>query len=214
MSRSAEGGVVVAITGASGSTYGVSMLRRLRELGVETHLIVSEAGARCIRAELGIGPEELRSLATTLHDNADIGAVIASGSVRTQGMIVAPCTIKTLSGVAACRADSLILRAADVTLKEGRPLLLLLRETPLHLGHLKLMVQVAEYGATVFPAVPAFYTRPTTIDELVSRLVDRCLERFGIATATSIPWAGDRATDDADADTARRPASAALERVT
>ena len=209
MSRSAEGGVVVAITGASGSIYGVSMLRRLRELGLETHLIVSEAGARCIKAELGMGPEELHGLATRWHDNADIGAVIASGSVRTRGMIVAPCTIKTLSGVAACRADSLILRAADVTLKEGRPLLLLLRETPLHLGHLKLMVQVAEYGAIVFPAVPGFYTRPTTIDELASRLVDRCLERFGIATTTSIPWAGDRAVDDAGA--ARRPPSAKRE---
>jgi len=208
VSRSAEGGVVLAITGASGSTYGVSMLRRLREIGLETHVIVSEAGARCMKLELGIGAEELRCLATTYHDNADIGAVIASGSVRTRGMIVAPCTIKTLSGVAACRADSLILRAADVTLKEGRPLLLLVRETPLHLGHLKLMVQCAEYGAVIFPAVPGFYTKPATIDELVWRLVDRCLERIGIATATLVPWAGDRS----DGDAALHTRSAGLER--
>jgi 4-hydroxy-3-polyprenylbenzoate decarboxylase len=174
--------LIVAITGASGTIYGIRALEMLRELGgVETHFVVSPAALRTAASEqCGRSPDEIRALATHVYSHKDIGASIASGSFRSDGMLVAPCSIKTLSGIAHCYADDLVVRAADVCLKERRRLVLMVRETPLHAGHIALMDQATRSGAVIMPPVPAFYTLPKTIDELVDQTVGRALDQFGI----------------------------------
>jgi 4-hydroxy-3-polyprenylbenzoate decarboxylase len=173
--------VVVGISGASGSIYGIRLLEQLRsDPGVEVHLVVSASGKRTLVEETPYTVRQVESLAHVVYDDRDVGASIASGSFRTAGMIVAPCSIKTLAALATCHADTLIARAGDVTLKEGRPLLALVREAPLHVGHLRQMLAFAEMGGIVFPPVPAFYQKPQTVDELVSHTVARVLERLGL----------------------------------
>jgi 4-hydroxy-3-polyprenylbenzoate decarboxylase len=180
--------LVVGITGASGAVYGVRALTALKALGVETHLVVTPPGITTLRQELDLALEDVQALATHTYDSQDFTAPIASGSFATCGMLVAPCSVKTLSAIAHSHADNLLNRAADVTLKEGRPLLLMVRETPLHLGHLRLMTLAAEIGAIIFPPVPAFYARPSTLDEVVEQTVGRMLARLGIANDLYAPW--------------------------
>ena len=181
--------VIVAITGASGAAYGVRALELLRALGdVETHLILSPAGARTLIEETDRSADQVRSLAQVVHSHKDIGASIASGSFRTEGMLVAPCSVKTLSGIAKCFADDLTVRAADVCLKERRPLVLLFRETPLHAGHIALMDLATRSGAIVMPPVPALYHRPQGIDEVVTQTVGRALDLIGIDTKIVKRW--------------------------
>lgn len=172
--------IVVALTGASGSIYGIRLLERLSaDPGVETHLIVTAAGMLTIRQETDLSAGDIERLATAVYRSRDVGAAIASGSFPTDGMAVVPCSIKTLSAIANSYDADLVVRAADVTLKEGRPLILALRETPLHLGHIRLMEQAAAAGAVIAPPVPAFYTRPQSLDDLVDHFVDRVLSRLG-----------------------------------
>ena len=181
--------VVVAISGASGSIYGIRLLEQLRnDPGVEVHLVVSASGKRTLAEETSYTVRQVESLAHVVYDDRDIGASIASGSFRTAGMIIAPCSIKTLAALAACHADTLIARAGDVTLKEGRPLLVLVRETPLHVGHLRQMLAFAEMGGIVFPPVPAFYLKPQTVEELVGQTVARVLERLGLPHEPLPEW--------------------------
>ena len=182
--------VIVALTGASGAVLGIRALQKLRALGVETHLVLSAAAHITLAHETGWKVSDVTALADVSHDPRDIGASIASGSFPTLGMIVIPCSIKTLSGIANSYADDLIVRAADVTLKEGRPLVLVVRETPLHRGHLRLMDLAARAGAVIFPPVPAFYQRPATIDDLVDHTVARALQRLGVGEAGVTPWKG------------------------
>jgi polyprenyl P-hydroxybenzoate/phenylacrylic acid decarboxylase-like protein len=186
---SAPSRVVVGITGASGSVYGIRLLEQLRRHpDHEVHLVVSAAGKRTLAAETGRSLRDVEGLAHFVYDDRDVGASLASGSFRTAGMIVAPCSIKTLAALASGHADTLIARAGDVALKEGRPLLALVRETPLHLGHLRQMVAFAEIGGIVFPPVPAFYTRPRTVDEIVDQTVARVLDRMGLAHDEIPEW--------------------------
>ncbi len=174
--------MIVAITGASGACYGVQALRMLREIeGIETHLIMSSAGVRTAIEEGVVGSaEEIRALADVTYPHRDIGAAVASGSFKCEGMLVAPCSIKTLSAVAHCYSDDLISRAADVCLKERRKLVLMVRETPLHAGHIALMDTATRSGAIIMPPVPSFYTRPKTLDDLVSQTVGRALDLFDL----------------------------------
>jgi 4-hydroxy-3-polyprenylbenzoate decarboxylase len=181
--------VVVGISGASGSIYGIRLLEQLRsDPGVEVHLVVSASGKRTLVEETPYTLRQVESLAHVVYDDRDVGASIASGSFRTDCMIVAPCSIKTLAALATCHADTLIARAGDVTLKEGRPLLALVRETPLHVGHLRQMLAFAEMGGIVFPPVPAFYRKPQTVEELVTHTVARVLERLGLAHEPIPEW--------------------------
>ena len=185
--------IVIGITGASGVIYGIRLLQALRNRpDIETHLIVSPAAKQTIAAETDWAIKDVEALAHAVHDVRQIGATIASGSFLTRGMIVIPCSIKTLSAIANSYADDLIARAADVTLKEGRPLILVVRETPLHLGHLRLMERAAEIGAVIFPPMPAFYSRPQTLDELIDDTVGRVLARLGIDNKLFTPWSGMR----------------------
>jgi 4-hydroxy-3-polyprenylbenzoate decarboxylase len=171
--------IIVAITGASGACYGVRALEMLRDLDdVETHLIISSAGLRTAMEEGDRSAEEIRALADVCYPHKDIGASLASGSFRCEGMLVAPCSIKTLSAIAHCYSDDLISRAADVCLKERRRLVLMVRETPLHAGHIALMDAATRSGAIIMPPVPSFYTRPATLDDLVSQTVGRALDLF------------------------------------
>ena len=181
--------IIVAMTGASGSIYGIRILEALKGLGVETHLVMSRSAALTLRMETDYNPDDVQALASDSHSVANIGASISSGSFRTEGMIVAPCSIKTLSGIAHSYEDNLIVRAAGVVLKEQRKLLLMLREAPLHLGHIRLMATASEIGATIFPPVPAFYSRPTTIDDIVNQSVARVLDQFGYEMPIE-RWAG------------------------
>jgi len=172
--------VIVGISGASGSVYGIRLLEELkRSPSFETHLVISSSGKRAMAAETAWSVKKVEALADVVYDDRDIGASLASGSFRTAGMVIAPCSIKTLAALASCYADTLIARAGDVTLKEGRPLLALVRETPLHVGHLRQMLAFAEMGGIVFPPVPAFYRKPKTVDEIVSQTVARVLDRMG-----------------------------------
>jgi 4-hydroxy-3-polyprenylbenzoate decarboxylase len=181
--------LVVGISGASGAIYGVRLLEALRGVGdVETHLVITEPARRVITEETGRTPEAVAALADVSYPPSDVGAAIASGSFRTGGMAIAPCSVKSLSAVALSRADDLLSRAADVHLKEGQPLVLLLRETPLHLGHLRLMVRAAELGVVVMPAAPSFYGRPATIDDLIDGMVGRVLARLGIENDLYHHW--------------------------
>lgn len=182
--------IVVAITGASGAIYGIRALQMLREAGVESHLIISAAGRVTISQETDWKISDVGSLASVSYEPRDIAAAIASGSFGVRGMIVIPCSIKTLSGIANSYADDLIARAADVTLKEGRPLVLVVRETPLHRGHLRLMDLAARAGAILFPPVPAFYGRPQSLDEVISATVGRALLRLGIDNPAYTRWQG------------------------
>ena len=173
--------IIIGISGATGVIHGIRLLQVLREVdGIETHLVVSPAGKRTISLETPFSPEQVESLADHVYKPGDIAASISSGSFRTVGMIVAPCSIKTLSGIATSYADNLLVRAADVTLKDRRPLVLLVRETPLHVGHLKLLVQVTEMGAIVMPPMPAFYHRPATLDDVINQTVNRALDMLNI----------------------------------
>jgi 4-hydroxy-3-polyprenylbenzoate decarboxylase len=183
--------LVVGISGASGSIYGIRLLEVLREVpGLETHLIVSRAAKRTLVAETDHTVRDVEGLATQVYDDRDIGAALASGSFRTAGMVIAPCSIKTLSALASSHADTLIARAGDVTLKEGRPLVVLVRETPLHVGHLRQMLALAEMGAVILPPVPAFYHRPKTIRDLVDHTVGRVLDRIGVEHGLGTEWTG------------------------
>ena len=183
--------LVVAISGASGSILGIRLLETLvSDPTVETHLVVSAAASTTIAEETGWQLKQVMDLADVTYDNDHVGAAIASGSFPTLGMVVIPCSIKTLSAVANSYAANLISRAADVTMKEGRPLLLVVRETPLHLGHLRLMTAAAESGAIIFPPMPLFYAQPQTIDALVNGIVGRILSRLDIETDLAFNWQG------------------------
>ncbi len=173
--------IVIGISGASGAIYGIRLLQVLREVPtVETHLVLSSAARRTIGMETNYSVEEVETLADRTHRTSDIAASISSGSFRAAGMIVAPCSMKTASGIATSYSDNLLLRAADVMLKDRRPLVLLVRETPLHLGHLRLLVQVAEMGAIVMPPVPAFYHRPISLEEIIDQTVNRSLDLLDV----------------------------------
>jgi 4-hydroxy-3-polyprenylbenzoate decarboxylase len=182
--------VVVGITGATGAAYGVRLLERLRALGAVTHLVVTPAGALNVNHELGLARDDLAALATHWHPVADIGACIASGSHRAQAMVVAPCSMKTLAAIAHGFGDNLLTRAADVMLKERRRLVLMVRETPFNLAHLRNMTAVTEMGAVVYPPLPAFYHRPASIADMVDDTVERVIELIGIAGASPQRWPG------------------------
>jgi flavin prenyltransferase len=181
--------LIVGISGASGAIYGVRLLEVLQGK-VPTHLVVSKSAALTLKKEFDLSVEQIRSLAQTNHQNADVGAVISSGSFRTRGMVIAPCSIRTLSDIAHGTTDTLLSRAADVTLKERRRLVLLVREAPLHAGHLRSMLTVTENGAIVVPPVPAFYHQPKTIDDVVNQTVGRCLDLFDIDIGLVKRWQG------------------------
>lgn len=172
--------LVVAISGASGAVYGIRALEVLRELGVETHLILTAAARETIRLETSKKVADVERLASAVHGFDDITSKLASGSFRTDGMLVIPCSMKTLGGIASGYADNLVIRAAEVTMKERRPLVLVVRETPLTLIHLENMVSAARAGAVILPAMPAFYHRPTRIDDLVDHIVGKALDVLGM----------------------------------
>jgi 4-hydroxy-3-polyprenylbenzoate decarboxylase len=182
--------LVVGITGASGAVYGVRLLEVLRDTAIETHLVLTETAKRVALLETGRTPIQVEALADVSYGNADLEAPIASGSFPTVGMVVAPCSMKSLSAIAHCYSDTLLVRAADVTLKERRKLVLVVRETPLHLGHLRLMANVTEYGATVLPPVPGFYHEPRTVDDLVNHTVGKILDQFGVDHSLFKRWEG------------------------
>jgi len=173
--------LIVGIAGASGAIYGIRLLEVLRaRREVETHLVITKPGERTIAEETSYRVAEVREMASVVHPLTDIGASIASGSFRTVGMVVIPCSIHTVSSVAYCQSDNLLTRAADVVLKERRKLVLVVRETPLHPGHLKAMLAAAEAGAVILPPVPAFYSQPKTVEDIVDHTVGRVLDQFGI----------------------------------
>ena len=183
--------IIVGISGASGAVYGVALLQALRAMpGVQTHLVVSDAGWLNIQHETALSREQVLALAHQAHDNASIGASIASGSFGAQAMVVAPCSMRTLAAIAQAQSDNLLTRAADVMLKERRRLVLLTRESPLHLGHLRNMVAATELGAIVCPPVPAFYQRPGTVDEIVLHSVARALDLLGLPHDLAPRWQG------------------------
>ncbi|HNY38789.1 MAG TPA: UbiX family flavin prenyltransferase [Bryobacteraceae bacterium] len=183
--------LIVAITGASGAIYGIRALELLRSISdIETHLVLTQAARVTVAQETTLTAKQVESLAHVVHGPSNIGAAIASGSFETIGMLVAPCSIKSLSAIANCHTDDLVSRAADVQLKEGRPVVLLVRETPLHAGHLRLMGQAAENGAVIMPPVPAFYSRPKTIDDIINTTVGRALARLGVANSLFDEWSG------------------------
>jgi 4-hydroxy-3-polyprenylbenzoate decarboxylase len=182
--------IVLAITGASGAVYGIRALELLRLLSHEVHLVISDAARRTLTAETGRTPEELAALAHAAYAPDDFRAPFASGSRASDGMLVAPCSIKTLSAIAGCYDSELIPRAADVCLKEGRPLVLMVRETPLHVGQLRLMLRAAESGAVIFPPVPAFYGKPQTAADIVDASVGRALARLGVENDFYPKWDG------------------------
>ena len=191
--------VAIGISGASGSLYGIRLLERVREIrSLESHLVITSSGKRTLVEETDRTVKEVEALADVVYDDRDIGASLASGSFRTAGMIIAPCSIKTLAALASCHADTLVARAGDVTLKEGRPLLALVRETPLHVGHLRQMLAFAEMGGIVFPPVPAFYQKPATVDEIVDQTVLRVLQRMGLGEGAVPEWTGGGRTPSRD----------------
>ncbi|MBU2031806.1 MAG: UbiX family flavin prenyltransferase [Alphaproteobacteria bacterium] len=182
--------LVVGISGASGAIYGARVLDALKDLGVESHLVVSKAALLTLSQETDLSPADLTAKATVVHKVADVGATIASGSFKTLGMIVAPCSVKTMSEIATGVTSSLLTRAADVTLKERRPLVLMVRETPFHLGHLRTMTALTEMGAIIAPPLPAFYARPASILEMVDQSVGRSLDLFGLDWSAVRRWEG------------------------
>ena len=189
--------LIVAITGATGSIYGVRLLETLRSLGgVETHLLISSAGWLNIQHELYLDKTTVHALADVVHNVRDVGASIASGSFATDGMVVAPCSMKTLASIALGLSDNLITRAADVVLKERRRLVLMVRETPFNLAHLRNMTSVTEMGGVIFPPLPAFYHRPASIDEMVDQTVDRVIDMLALGNPIAAAWPGLKDTDN------------------
>jgi 4-hydroxy-3-polyprenylbenzoate decarboxylase len=182
--------LIVGISGASGAAYGVGLLKRARALGVETHVVATPSGLLNVHHELGMDRKTLEALADHAHSPGDVGACIASGSFTSQAMVVAPCSMKSLAAIAHGYGDNLLTRAADVTLKERRRLVLLVRETPFNLAHLRNMTAVTEMGGVIFPPLPAFYLRPTSIDELVADSIERVLALAGISEAQPREWQG------------------------
>lgn len=180
--------LIVGISGASGAVYGVRALEALNELGVESHVVISKTAALTIKLELDRDVGDVAALAGHRHNTGDLAAPISSGSFVTMGMLVAPCSVRTMSEIATGVTTSLLTRAADVTLKERRPLVLMVRETPLHLGHLRTMAQLAEMGAIIAPPLPAFYTRPQGLSEIVDQSVGRALDLFGLDWAATRRW--------------------------
>ena len=185
--------LIIGISGASGAIYGVRLLQVLQTLpDIESHLVISHAARQTLALETDYSVKALYELANVVYDNRDIGAAISSGSFRCDGMVILPCSIKTLSGIVHSYADELLVRAADVMLKERRPLVLCVRETPLHLGHLRLMTQAAELGVVIMPPVPAFYHRPETVQDIVDQTVNRVLDQFDIQLEQDLfqRWSG------------------------
>jgi len=183
--------LVVGMTGASGAAYGIRLIEVARELpGLEVNVILTPAAKLTIEAETEWRAEQVAALAHRFYEDSDLAAPLASGSVPTAGMVIVPCSIKTLSAIANCYAATLLTRAADVALKEGRPLILVVRETPLHLGHLRLMVRVAEMGGIIYPPVPALYGRPKSVEELIDATVGRILARLGFPNTLYPRWRG------------------------
>jgi 4-hydroxy-3-polyprenylbenzoate decarboxylase len=183
--------LIVAITGATGAIYGVRVLQRLRDAGVETHLVISRWGARTLLHETSWSREQVEALATATYAAADMGAVISSGSFRTDGMIIAPCSAKTLAAIAHGYGDNLVHRAADVVLKERRKLVLAVREAPLSEIHIENMLKLARMGTVILPPMPAFYNHPQTVDDVVEHTVARLLDQFGIDVPSALRWAGE-----------------------
>ncbi len=183
--------LVVGISGASGVVYGLRTLDACRELGVESHLVLSKAAALALAQETSLSPADVNNKADVVHKVSDIGAAISSGSFKTLGMIVAPCSVRTMSEIATGVTSSLLSRAADVVLKERRPLVLMVRETPLHLGHLRTLVKLAEMGAVIAPPLPAFYARPATLEAMVDQSVGRALDLFGLSWSPVKRWGQD-----------------------
>lgn len=190
--------VIVGITGASGTIYGWRLLEKLRKIGPELHLILSRAGERTAFLEMGKTAADFKAMADFTYPLEDVGARLASGSFRTDGMIIAPCSVHTMSAIATGISSNLLVRAADVALKERRKLILMVRETPLHLGHLRNMTTLAEMGAIIAPPVPAFYHKPATLMDIVDHSVDRVLDLFGMPMAETWRWQGREATREAD----------------
>lgn len=189
--------LVIGISGATGAIYGVRLLEVLStSKEIETHLVISDPAKQTIEHELEIGVKEVEALADFVYDVNDIGACISSGSFKTDGMVIAPCSIKTMSALANCYNTNLLIRAGDVTIKEGRPLVIVLRETPLHAGHLRQMMELAQLGVVILPPVPAFYHKPKTIDDIVNHTIGKILDRFNIDHNLFARWAGlkDRVT--------------------
>ncbi|ELY3544377.1 UbiX family flavin prenyltransferase [Cronobacter turicensis] len=185
--------IIVGISGASGAIYGIRLLQTLRAVpDVETHLIMSQAARQTLALETDMSVRDVQALADVNHDVRDIAASVSSGSFKTDGMIILPCSIKTLSGIVNSYTDGLLTRAADVVLKERRRLVLCVRETPLHLGHLRLMTQAAELGAIIMPPMPAFYHRPQTLDEVINQTVNRALDQLDITLPADLfpRWPG------------------------
>jgi len=186
--------IVVALTGATGATYGVQLLKRLHATpGIESHLIISDAATLTLHQELGLQRRDVEALAHVVHRNRDIGASIASGSYQVDGMVVAPCSMKTLAAVAHGFSDNLVTRAADVILKERRRLVLMVRETPFNLAHLRNMTSVTEMGGVIFPPLPSFYHRPASIADMVEHTVDRVVDLLGIENTHAARWGGMKA---------------------
>ena len=182
--------LIIGISGASGIIYGVRILQALHGSDIETHLVMSDSAKLTLSSEMDLTIKEVESLASVVHNNKNVGATIASGSFKTLGMVVAPCSIRSLSEIAWGSTTSLLSRAADVVLKERRRLVLLVRETPLHLGHLKSMTQATENGAVIMPPVPMFYSKPKTLDDIVNHTSGRCLDLFEIDTDLVKRWSG------------------------
>lgn len=183
--------LIVAITGASGAIYGIRLLEVLRKMaGIEIHLVVSGGGKLTIAVETAWSMKAVAALADVVHRDNDLAASISSGSFPTAGMVIAPCSIKTLSGIVNCYAENLVVRAADVVLKEGRKLVLMPRETPLHVGHCRLLLQAAEMGAVIAPPVPAFYNAPRTLDDAVNHSIGRVLDLFDLDSQLVTRWEG------------------------
>jgi 4-hydroxy-3-polyprenylbenzoate decarboxylase len=183
--------LVVGVSGATGAIYGVRTLAACRDLGVESHLVVSRAAVLTLAHETGLSLAQIGGKADVVHRAADVGAAIASGSFPTLGMIVAPCSVRTMSEIATGVTSTLLTRAADVTLKERRPLVLMIRESPLHLGHLRTLVRLAEMGAVIAPPAPAFYADPASIEEMVDQSVGRALDLFGLSWSAVRRWGSD-----------------------
>lgn len=183
--------LVVGISGASGTIYGIRLLEELHKReDVEIHLVLSASGKRTLAEETDLPLKEVEALGHVVYDNRDVGCALASGSFRVHGMVIAPCSIKTVSALANCYGDTLIARAGDVALKEGRPLVAVVRETPLHVGHLKQLLAFAEMGGIVLPPMPAFYQRPKTVDDVVNHTVARVLDRIGLGQDLVPEWTG------------------------
>jgi 4-hydroxy-3-polyprenylbenzoate decarboxylase len=191
--------LVVGLSGASGIIYGVRALELLKRAEVTTHLVMSKSAEITLAYETNLKPADLRSMSSIYHPVNDIGASISSGSFPTMGMLIAPCSIRTMSEIATGVTSSLLTRAADVVLKERRRLVLAIRETPLHVGHLRTMTQLAEMGAIVAPTVPAFYSRPQSVDEMIDQTIGRLLDLFGLDVGVVRRWTGARMRDDGDA---------------